>query len=201
MNVELTTLGAAFVLGLATSLHCAGMCGPLVCALKVRPLEYHLSRLGSYSAAGAIFGFAGKGIFTAFNGEVSHLVPWSFALVLLMIGFGLEKRIPTPKFFARWLFRVRLNHSLGWLTPLIPCGPLWLVLSAAAFTGSAISGAVHLAVFAIGTTPLAWMLQSQALRLQSRFSPAVMRKVQQGMALLSAGLVTWRTLYPHACCH
>ena len=51
---------AAFVAGLVTSLHCAGMCGPLACALmpvrgdaadaQTVSTTYHVTRLASYAA-------------------------------------------------------------------------------------------------------------------------------------------------------
>src|SRR5262249_34864082 len=98
--------------------------------------------------------------------------------------------------------RIRLNRSLGWLTPLLPCGPLWLMLGAAAVTGSWWSGALHMAAFVAGTIPLPLVLQSQASRLQQRFSPVAVRWTQQSLALVSAGLLIWRASLPlHACCH
>lgn len=55
---------AAFVAGLVTSLHCAGMCGPLACTLKPAPGDrrdaatiatvYQLSRLVGYAALGGL---------------------------------------------------------------------------------------------------------------------------------------------------
>ena len=72
-------------------------------------------------------------------GETARLVPWTFAVVLIVLGLGLEKRLPQPRFAASLLFRARLNRSLGWLTPLLPCGPLWLMLGAAAITGSLVA--------------------------------------------------------------
>ena len=56
----------AFIAGLVTSLHCAGMCGPLACGLMpVRgdqgdpytiATAYHVSRLAAYAALGALAG-------------------------------------------------------------------------------------------------------------------------------------------------
>ena len=54
MNVSLAPPLAALAAGLATSVHCTAMCGPLACALRVRPAEYHLGRLGSYTIVGGI---------------------------------------------------------------------------------------------------------------------------------------------------
>jgi len=193
---------AALVAGLSTSVHCTAMCGPLACALRVRPLEYHASRLVSYTMAGALCGGIGQTVAQFLQGSTARIVPWAFAIVLVILGLGLEKRIPQPRFIATLLLRVRLNRSLGWLTPLLPCGPLWLMLGAAAITGSWWSGALHLASFAAGTIPLPFLLQSRILKIGSGFSPYAARWAQQGLALSSAGLLVWRALLPlHASCH
>jgi sulfite exporter TauE/SafE len=170
--------------------------------MRVKPVEYHASRFFSYTGAGAICGAIGGSIVDLFQGETARIVPWVMAAVLLVLAFGLEKRIPQPRFLAEFLFKARLNRSLGLLTPLLPCGPLWLMLSAAAVTGSASSGAIHMAAFVAGTIPLPILLQTQANRLQQRISPIAMRWTQQGFALVSAGILVWRASAPlHACCH
>jgi sulfite exporter TauE/SafE len=178
------------------------MCGPIACALRVPPAEYHLGRLGSYTIAGGIAGALGSVIVGFFQGNASHFLPWILAAVLLLLGLGLEKRLPIPKAFSALLLRVRLNRSLGWLTPLLPCGPLWLMLAAAAVAGSWQGGALLMAAFVLGTIPLPWLLQAQAANLQRRFSPLVLRWTQQGIALVSAALLVWRATLPaHVSCH
>ena len=196
------TLAGAFAIGLATSLHCAGMCGPLACAVRVRPLEYHLTRFISYTVAGALCGAIGQALVTFLRGDTLRFVPWTLAAVLLMLAFGLEKRIPQPAFISRLMFRARLDRTLGWLTPMLPCGPLWLMFAAAAITGSWLSGALHMAAFVAGTVPLYWMLQAQLFRAQTRLSPSIMRLSQRALALISASLLVWRALLPaYASCH
>lgn len=129
-------------------------------------------------------------------------MPWAFVIVLIVLGFGLEKKIPQPRFVAALLLRAKLNRSLGWLTPLLSCGPLWLMLGAAALTGSWTGGALHMAAFSFGTIPLPWLLQAQAANLQRRLSPLVLRWTQQSIALVSAALLVWRATLPiHANCH
>ncbi len=69
-----TTLAAAFVMGLMGSVHCAGMCGGIACALTMRLpqaarrspwrllpwlLAYNTGRIGSYTLAGGIAGLIG----------------------------------------------------------------------------------------------------------------------------------------------
>ena len=202
MDLSLATPLAALAAGLATSIHCTAMCGPLVCALRAKPLEYHLSRLASYTLAGALCGGAGEAIAAFLQGSTARIVPWVFAVVLIVLGLGLEKRLPQPRFLSKLLLRARLNRSLGWLTPLLPCTPLWLMFSAAAFTGSWRAGALHLALFAAGTIPLPLFLQAQALRTGRLLSPQAARWMQQTLAHGSAGLLIWRAVLPlHECCH
>jgi sulfite exporter TauE/SafE len=130
------------------------------------------------------------------------MVPWAFAAVLIFLGFGLERRIRPPRFAAGLLHRVRLARTLGWLTPLIPCGPLWIMFGAAALTATWHGGASHMLAFALGTIPLPWLVQAQAHRLQQFLSPRKARLTQQFLAFGSAGLLIWRTAIPlHACCH
>ncbi len=202
MDASFATPIAALVAGLATSVHCTVMCGPLACALRVRPVEYHASRFISYAIAGMLCGAAGGSVAAFFQGSTARLVPWAFAVVLIVLGMGWEKKIPQPRFMAALLLRARLNRSLGWLTPLLPCGPLWLMLGAAAITASWWSGALHMASFALGTIPLPLLVQTQALRLQNHFPPSTARWTQQALAFASAGLLVWRAALPlHASCH
>lgn len=202
MDTNITTPLAAFVAGLATSLHCTAMCGPLACALRVRPWEYHLTRLLSYTLAGALCGAVGQGLAAFLQGDVARLVPWFFAAVLVILAFGLEKRLPQPRFVARLAFRARLHRSLGWLSPLLPCGPLWLMFGIAALTSSWYIGALHLAAFALGTIPLPFILLAQTQRLQRQFSPGVVRWTQRTIALAAAAVLVWRAALPlHECCH
>lgn len=202
MDASLLTPGAALVVGLATSVHCSAMCGPLACALRVKPVSYHLSRFCSYTIAGTLAGLAGSGITGLLHHSTTPYLPWLLVAVLLVVGFGLEKRIPQPRFLARLLLRVRLRHSLGWLTPLLPCGPLWLMLGTAALSGSAQGGAILMACFVVGTIPLPLLLLMQGANLQRRLSPSVVRRTQQGLAFLSAAILVWRTMLPlDAPCH
>lgn len=202
MDASLATPIAALVAGLATSLHCTAMCGPLACALRVRPWEYHLTRLISYTVAGALCGGAGQTVAAFLQGDTARFVPWIFAAILIALAFGLEKRLPQPKFMARWAFRARIHRGLGWLSPLLPCGPLWLMLGAAALTGAWHAGALHLAAFALGTIPLPLLLLVQANRFQRHLSPGLVRWTQRSVALGAAALLVWRTALPlHECCH
>src|SRR6187397_2243680 len=63
---------AGFLLGLVSSLHCIGMCGPIALSIPVRHLSpinrnlallvYNFGRTVSYAVLGLIFGFFGQAI-------------------------------------------------------------------------------------------------------------------------------------------
>jgi hypothetical protein len=198
MSADLATPLAAFAAGLATSLHCAGMCGPLACAVKAEPVRYHASRLVAYSFAGALCGGFGQGIVALIKSEPMRIAPWAMALVLLMLALGLEKRLPQPRWVARLMLRARLRDTLGFLTPLLPCGPLWLMLGVAAVSASALRGTLLLAAFAAGTVPLVALLQTSLRRLP----PLWLSRAQRTLAFAAAALLVWRASLPtDGCCH
>ena len=70
MSVSTELIGSAFVMGLAGSLHCIGMCGPLALSLPVSHnnnlsrisggLIYNSGRILSYSIMGLLFGSLGS---------------------------------------------------------------------------------------------------------------------------------------------
>lgn len=178
-TASLATPLAAFVAGVIASVHCTGMCGPLTCAAFGRsrtawtPATYQLARLVSYSAAGGILGFAGNRAASLFSSTPARLLPWAFAVLFLMAAFRLEKWIPQPKALSRLLFRLHLGSMrpgtvaalLGFLTPLLPCSPLYLVLGVTLLSGSLGNGALLMASFAAGTIPFYFLAQTQFARL------------------------------------
>ena len=203
---SIATPFAAFVAGLITSVHCTGMCGPLTCAAFGRtrtalpPLVYQLARLASYSLAGGLLGMAGQRAADLFSTAPARALPWAFALLFLAFAFRVEKWIPQPKVLAGLLLRFRLAAMrpslvavvLGFFTPLLPCGPLYLVLGVALLAGSFSAGALLMAAFALGTVPLLLLLQTQFTRLP--FSPVTLQRLRQGLAFLSAALLVWRAV-------
>lgn len=206
---SVSTPATAFVFGLLTGIHCCGMCGPLTCAafgkqgaggVLTALASYHATRLLSYALIGGLLGIVGQSVAGLFSGSVTHLLPWAFAAVFLLIGLGLEKRLPVPKAFSAIFARLRLTAgggagmagAIGLATPFLPCGPLYMVFGVALFAGSFLGGAGLMAAFALGTVPVFGLFQSQVLRLQGRFSPRVMGWIRQGFALVAAVLLAMR---------
>lgn len=173
-----------FLAGLGGSaLHCAGMCGPFVLgqvmsdAGKVGPgrsygawrrlagaalLPYHLGRMITYTALGAVAG-AATALFasTVGFGWLSGLLLLFGAIFMLTQAFGLAIGLAMPQ--AAVIERlaaplVASTHpparfALGLVLGFLPCGLIYGALGAAAGTGSPVEGGLAMAAFSLGTMP------------------------------------------------
>lgn len=207
---------AALLAGLVTSLHCVGMCGPLSCSACTKSggqgslaaaFLYHGSRLISYGLVGMAAGLTGRRLADALSGGATRWMAWVFILFFLAVAVGLDKRlrVPIPQGAQAWLGARTSGHGvlgraglLGFFTPLLPCAPLYLVIMAAALSGSAWNGTAVMVAFAIGTIPLLLLLQSQFFRLGSVWSPRTMDYLRRGLALASVGILLLRGTYSAA---
>lgn len=169
--------GAAVMLGLAGSLHCVGMCGPLALVLPRREgsrgafvagrLLYNLGRALTYSAMGAVFGLFGQSLLLAGWQNGLSLAVGILILIYLAtrcLGAGrwsLESALlrfvaPVQRRLAARLVRPGAGSLfvIGLLNGLLPCGLVYVALAAAAATGSAVEGLLFMLVFGLGTAPL-----------------------------------------------
>ncbi len=208
-----TTVTGAFVLGLATSVHCVGMCGPLACGVTALPggegrrmlaaAGYHVGRVVSYGAIGAACGAIGRQPLRWFFDSPAVLLPWVLVVALLFVGLGLHRRLPRPQWLDRLLARARMKAFrisatrggtvLGLATPLLPCAPLYFLVFAPLLTsGSAVHGAELAVAFGIGTVPLLWAAQFSFHKLRNLLSPTALPRLQRALALVAALLIAWR---------
>lgn len=198
MNVETaTTLSGAFAAGLAASFHCAGMCGPLACLACSRRTScgttppaaaYHATRLTAYALGGAGAAAFGAAWLHLLPDWLRGSIPWVVLAIVLLWALGLTSSIPVPR--LPWL---KPNPVLiGAATPLIPCGPLYLMFGLAALSGTPAKGASLLLAFGLGTVPLLWVAQHQWGRLRNWLGPGRALWLQRGLVLAMTILVAWR---------
>lgn len=170
----MTYLG--FTLGLLNSLHCLGMCGPLVWALTAQGgrfsranwaavSAYHIGRIGVYGLLGII------------AGSLGHLVSWvgwqsylSVAAGILML-LGAVGRLPhlAPSRWSSWLHQghklfagkrsIGARLSVGALNGLLPCGLVYAAMAGAAAAGSTAGGSTFMLLFGLGTLPALLLMQ------------------------------------------
>lgn len=185
-----------FVSGLLASTHCLGMCGPIVATLGVgasswrqimgRQCAYHLGRICTYSALGAILAFGGWRLVERFPGLT--VLPACLAVIagILLCGEGLFAagliRQPAigstrmPCLIASPVAGLLVRRSAfgaflaGVVTGFFPCGLLYAFLATAASTANMAHGALVMAAFGLGAVPmlLATALGARFVRGPSR---------------------------------
>lgn len=144
--------GMLFTVGLLTGVHCIGMCGGIMLS-QGRAFAYNAGRLVSYTVMGAVFGAVGS-IITYDAQFKSMLFTISGALVvligLMMWGVTPLRRI-SPELTKACRFKKGSALTIGLLTGLMPCGALTAMWAFASASGSALSGAVGMFAFGLGT--------------------------------------------------
>lgn len=203
---------AAFVAGMVTSLHCAGMCGPLACTIlpgpgsREDPLQvssvYHLSRLVGYATLGALAGGIGRTPLGFLNDSALRWLPWIMVLFFVGLAARIDRHLPKLTVLGRltWLIQSRMRRrsrltaaaTLGLATPLLPCGPLYFIVALALLAGSALRGVEVMLAFGLGTLPLLWVAQFQFNWLRQRLSPLWLGRVRVALALTTAAVISWR---------
>lgn len=171
----LTFIITGFVLGISSSLHCIGMCGPIAMALPLNrnsnwsilsgSLQYNLGRVFTYAILGIIAGLFGLTVHTF--GFLQWASIFSGIFLILFAWRKLLSRIPmlhAPNF----LLTNRLNSTLGkiirsenpaklfflgGLNGLFPCGMVYAALLNAILAGSPASSSLAMISFGIGTLP------------------------------------------------
>jgi sulfite exporter TauE/SafE len=170
-------LYSAFILGLISSLHCVGMCGPIAMMLPVdhqneakkvtQLITYHLGRLTAYAAIGLIFGLLGRGFFLAgLQQKMSIFIGLAMIAAVLI-----PERIFSKYNFSKPVYEVISNlkstlgkqfknksykslFTIGLLNGFLPCGMVYVALFGAIAMQSAGFGVLYMLLFGLGTIPL-----------------------------------------------
>ncbi|SKB68836.1 sulfite exporter TauE/SafE family protein [Dyadobacter psychrophilus] len=213
----------ALTMGLLSSFHCIGMCGPIALALPVQRgnawqrssglLAYNVGRACSYALLGALVG--------AFSNALALMGYLKYAS--LLAGLFMLVYVIWPKAFTRFLvapaiLRQPVNfiknqmaallgsrklHGwllLGSLNGLLPCGLVYLALMSSLATGSSAAGSIFMFVFGMGT----WPAMMAVGFFKNWVTPAVRSKFHQITPIFIAFAGIWllyrSTLfqYPHA---
>lgn len=176
------SLTAAFLVGVAGSMHCVAMCGGISGALSMRArrastgrtwiltLMHQVGRVTSYTLAGAVVGACSGLLLAAFDenkialgariaaGTVlvaiaaNILFKWTSLGMLERLGARLWRHL--VPLGTRVSSQAKLGSLLlGMLWGWIPCGFVYSVLIFAALQGGALRGAAMMLCFGLGTLP------------------------------------------------
>lgn len=170
-------LFSALILGLVSSLHCIGMCGPIAMMLPVdranptrqtlQLLLYHTGRIVAYGSLGLLFGTLGRGFYLAgMQQEFSVLT----GFVMILIAVIPEKTLAGYN-FSKPVYRIISNiktalgnqfrkrgykafFMTGLLNGYLPCGLVYAALFGAIAMQSAGFGVLYMMLYGAGTIPL-----------------------------------------------
>lgn len=188
------------------------MCGPLACSVgKVGKgetrnllayLGYHGGRLIAYSSIGAVCGAIGEQPLRWIFNSPAVVLPWLLVGLFLITALGLWKKLPRPRFVDRLVAKARFRSFklsagrgalvMGLVTPLLPCGPLYLLFAATLLSGSALRGAEFALAFGMGTVPLLWVAQQSFSKLRDAMPALRFSQLQRGLAIIATIVMIWR---------
>jgi sulfite exporter TauE/SafE len=167
-----------FILGFFGSLHCIGMCGPIVLALPSASgsgfsfvyarVLYNLGRVVTYTLLGLIFGLLGSKIYMFGLQQVVSIVLGAVIILWIAVPARLKNKfrrvsgfnLLTEKLKNLFIpfFKRRSNVSMlsiGVLNGFLPCGFVYIGIAGAMAVSSAgsINGMLFMALFGVGTIP------------------------------------------------
>lgn len=200
-------------MGLAGSLHCVGMCGPLALSLPVSHennfsrikggLIYNTGRILSYAMLGIIFGSVGGLIIVT---DWQSKLSLSLGIIILIYLFIPKKyfhlstgsKFNRPFLFLRKqlgkLFQSKKQSSLffiGTLNGFLPCGLVYLALTSSIITASSLNGGMFMLFFGLGTFPAMFLTSVMSNYLNQNVRLKI-RKVVPAMLFFMAVLLILR---------
>jgi hypothetical protein len=218
----MTIVAAGCLLGVAASLHCVAMCGPLMSAVLGgrrgrAPIVYHGARVTSYAALGLGAGTAGHLAILAGAGRVLSVsvglaLIWSAAVRIgwcrSSFGSSVESNgrlsRAVTSVIARAARAVRATGresswsgiaAAGVLNGLLPCGAVYAALAAAAALGDVRLSASFMVAFGAGTLPALAFAGEISARV-ARVAGARWRQAAPAALMILGVLLTARGLMP-----
>jgi sulfite exporter TauE/SafE/copper chaperone CopZ len=204
--------GVLFVIGLLTSLHCISMCGGInlsQCLVtdiqtlesnktkrwmqKIKPsFLYNGGRVISYTIIGGLVGALGSVV--TFSGMAKGMITIVTGIFMIIMGLNMLSLFPwlrklnpkMPKIFANMQLDPKNSKRpfyVGLLNGLMPCGPLQAMQLYALGTGSAITGALSMLAFSLGTMPLMFGFGAISSLLSRKFTKSML-KVSAALVIL-----------------
>lgn len=179
MSLSLVTV--ALLLGLAGSLHCAGMCGPLLLSISMCKKDkvklyrqmfiHHSGRISAYAILGIIAGSMGQALISGgLQQKLSILAGILLIFILLIPHFVKGKNHFSTFLKKKWAQLINKSgftnsYLIGLVNGLLPCGLVYAALASSAATGSFFTGALFMVIFGLGTLPLLLLITFGGVKL------------------------------------
>ena len=211
--MEIALIFSALALGFASGFHCIGMCGPIALSLGLtkkqaanyylQNLTYQFGRIVTYSLLGALLGILGQGFEMAGFQKYLTIVAGILLIIMALFSFGGTDFASKIPFLSQFLFKVKMNlgkfmqkadyksrFSTGILNGFLPCGMVYMALTASLAAGGILQGATFMALFGLGTLPFMFFvvllgnLMTTAFRIKILKFVPVMMLVLGGLFIL-----------------
>lgn len=171
----------AFSIGLISSFHCLGMCGPIAMAVPViktnwfteflSRITYNVGRIFSYCVIGWVMGWLGNIVFLSGIQQSVSIISGIVILLGLIPFFNIERRLGANIFhlFQKirqpflQLFKQKKLSSLfllGSLNGFIPCGMVYMAAAGAFAGASYTNGILFMVCFGLGTLPMMYFVSA-----------------------------------------
>ena len=184
------------LMGFTGSLHCAGMCGPIVWIMPFQAFKglkkaialglYHAGRITVYAALAIIL----HSFRNLFDPKIQQAISVVLGGTLLLIGIlsfipnrVIQLKLPWAGFVKKQLGHIIGKPGLstlalsGILNGLLPCGLVYMALSASLTANSVTQSAVMMYVFGLGTLPMLVSITLLKTRLTFLRTPHVRKLV------------------------
>jgi len=211
--MEIGLILSAIALGFASGFHCIGMCGPIALSMGLtkkqatnfylQNLTYQFGRIITYSLLGALLGIVGEGFEMAGFQQYLTIIAGILLIIMALFSFGGKDFASKIPFLSKFLFSVKLNlgkllqkadyrsrFTTGLLNGFLPCGMVYMALTASLAAGGIWQGASYMALFGLGTLPfmfavvLAGNLMNQAFRVKILKAVPVIMIILGGLFIL-----------------
>lgn len=214
--MEITLLLSALALGFASGFHCIGMCGPIALSLGLtkkqatnyylQNLTYQFGRIATYSFLGAILGIVGQGFQMAGFQQYLTIGVGILLIVMALFSFGGKDFASKIPFFSKFLLKVKMNlgkllqkadyrsrFTTGILNGFLPCGMVYMALTASLASGGIWQSATFMALFGLGTLPFMFAVVLLGNLMTTAFRIKILKFVPVMMIILG-GLFVLRGL-------
>lgn len=201
----------AFIIGLFGSLHCVGMCGPVMITFmgpkqsKSGFTMYHAGRILTYVFLGLILGLVGA---TIVFFKLQQVLAFGLGIgLILMYGipskrYKLERLYYQSSFyrFLKSFLSKNLSMRKRWFLSgaangFFPCGLTYVAAAGAVALGSPVQGAIFMVLFGLGTLPALVTLSFAGNIFSGRMKFIIPKSIPtiaiaSGLLLITRGLLT-----------
>lgn len=174
--MEIGLIISAITLGFASGFHCIGMCGPIALSMGfsrqqrsnyyIQNLSYQFGRILTYSFLGAVLGIIGEGFHMAGFQTYLSIIVGVILIIMALFSFGGKDFASRVPLVSKLLLKVKMRLGkilqksdyqsrflTGVLNGFLPCGMVYMALTASLVSGGIWQGAAYMSFFGLGTFP------------------------------------------------